>query len=67
VKTTFEGSPIDMRGILVRICKVFISIHTFLRLAPKKIDKKMFMETAPVTVFPATEATDCNIKAEAKF
>jgi hypothetical protein len=65
VKITLEGSAIDISGMFVRICKVFISIQTFLRLAPKKIDRKIFKETVPVTVFPAKEATDYNIIAEA--
>jgi len=36
-----------------------------LRLAPKKIDRKIFKDTVPVTVFPPKVATDYKIIAEA--
>lgn len=47
------------------ICRVFISIHTRLRLTPKNKERNIFIETAPVTVLPANFAADYRKRADA--
>ena len=64
---TFEGSAIDISGMLTKICNVFISIQTFLSEAPKNSERKMLKVTAPVTVLPAAPAKDWRSKVEAKM